>query len=248
MFPGTETGIGGGYAPTIAPKPTRHLTHEAFCHAVRRLAVDDHGIDLTPAEATRLMGAKLVYGVGDGGYHGICHFEAWSGSDAVIEIAATGERSTLQLAETVLHETAHVLAGLGAGHGKLWKQACARLGLIEASAVGCATTPEVFAPALWQDILKLGDPSDGAPTFKHFGRGKVDPDTGEVKPKPCPAGRGSRGGKRGGRGSGSRLRLWVCACVPAVKVRVARDAFEAKCNVCNTDFVRGGVVAPPPEA
>lgn len=35
----------------------------------------------------------------------------------------------------------------------------------------------------------------------------------------------------------SRLRLWICACVPKpVKVRVASDEFTARCNECLEDF------------
>lgn len=239
MFPGTEKGTGGGYAPAFKPEAKPAMTREEFCHAVRALAVD-HGIDLTPAESNRLLGAKLVYGVGDGSYHGVCYYGAWSEDDAFIEIAATGERSTLQLAETVIHETAHVLAGTGAGHGADWKQACTRLGLIEAGAVGCAQDPKVFAPALWAAIEALGEPNDGAPTFKHVGRGKVDPDTGKPKPKPCGAGRGTRGGKSRGPGSGSRLRLWECGCEKPVKARVSSDNFDATCNVCGSKFIYKG--------
>lgn len=239
MFPGTERGNGGGVTYWLPPTSKPSMSREAFCHAVRALCVE-HGIDLTPAETARLMGAKLVYGIGDGSYHGVCHYEAWSGSDAFIEIAATGERSTLQLAETVIHETAHVLAGLGAGHGKAWKEACVRLGLIGGNAVGCASDPSVFAPALWAAIQALGEPNDGTPTFKHYGRGKVDPVTGLPIPKPCGAGRGTRGGKSRGPGSGSRLRLWVCSCSVPVKARVASDDFKATCNVCASPFVYKG--------
>jgi len=35
---------------------------------------------------------------------------------------------------------------------------------------------------------------------------------------------------------GSRLRLFECQCAPPVKVRVAHDDFDARCNVCVADF------------
>ena len=35
---------------------------------------------------------------------------------------------------------------------------------------------------------------------------------------------------------GSRLRLYQCSCEPAVKVRVASDHFEARCEVCQDLF------------
>ena len=40
------------------------------------------------------------------------------------------------------------------------------------------------------------------------------------------------------RGERSRLRLWLCACVPVVRVRVASDTFDATCNRCGSAFTR----------
>lgn len=37
---------------------------------------------------------------------------------------------------------------------------------------------------------------------------------------------------------GSRLRLYQCGCDPAVKVRVASDAFQAHCDACDQPFVQ----------
>jgi hypothetical protein len=39
---------------------------------------------------------------------------------------------------------------------------------------------------------------------------------------------------------GSRLRLYQCECEPPVKVRVARDGFQAVCLVCEREFVQVG--------
>ena len=62
----------------------------------------------------------VVYGAGDGRYRGVCHYSAWAngvGPVEVVEIAAAGEESLVQVAGTTLHELAHVLAGWGGGHG-----------------------------------------------------------------------------------------------------------------------------------
>src|SRR5215470_5787497 len=37
---------------------------------------------------------------------------------------------------------------------------------------------------------------------------------------------------------GSRLRLYKCTCQPPVKVRVARDDFQARCLTCGAVFVQ----------
>lgn len=37
----------------------------------------------------------------------------------------------------------------------------------------------------------------------------------------------------------TRLKLWVCACDPVFRVRVARSDFDATCNRCRTPFRRG---------
>lgn len=40
------------------------------------------------------------------------------------------------------------------------------------------------------------------------------------------------------KAKGSRLRLWECGCEPPVKVRVARDDFNAFCGDCGEQFQR----------
>jgi len=230
---GIEHGMGGGVAywhPPVA-KPSRTMTHEEYCHAVRdiavRRAVERETISMD--ESRMLMAAKMVYGIGTGQYRGVCHYGAWNGEHAMIEIAATGEEHAVQLAGTTIHETAHVLAGPGAGHGKAWKDACYRLGLLNAMAVGHVYTPDTFDPATWQEIDALGELTDGKPSFGY----SVSPVAVATKPGPCPMGRGTRGGKFG-KGSGSRLRKWECGC--GVKVRVASDDFQATCDKCGSKF------------
>lgn len=216
-----------------APVVQHHLSHEAFCHKVREIAVSRIHEEVT---ANLLLGAKLVYGVGTGRYRGICIYDKWHAkgqATAIIEIAAAGEESAIQLAGTTIHETAHVLAGSGAGHGKAWKEACQRLGLGGpeqglAVAAGQEYDPSHFAPDILPSIVALGEPGDGLPAFRGH--------TSTWAPAPCPMGRGIRGGKSYGPGSG-RLRLWECQCSPKpVKVRVASDDFRATCDRCGSAF------------
>jgi hypothetical protein len=248
MVNGVEHGMGGGVA-YWHPAPVRPvLTHEEFCHAVRRIAVARVQDEVT---ANLLLGAKLTYGVGTGAYRGVCHYQAWHAmgqSTAMIEIAATGEESAIQLAGTTIHETAHVLAGPQAGHDKEWKDACYRLGLGSdwaggklAMAAGQTYAPQCFAPDILPSIIALGEPSDGLPQFG--GRGSWLPVPGghgrlHGGAGACPMGRGVRGGKSIGPGSG-RLRLWECPgdeTHKPVKVRVASDEFKATCDRCGQPF------------
>lgn len=239
------------------------MTHEEFVSKVRTLAVDwGCARTVTPEECRRLLRAKLVYGKGEGHYRGVCYYGTWGHGPAVldwqtmdaypamlepweeteetadfIEIAATGEESATQLAGTTIHETAHVLAGPGAGHGPVWKAACARLGLTTAQAAGQRYIASDFAPDLGAKIDALPTPQDGTPRFGIRMAGVL---VGLPKIAPCPMGIGTRGGKSRGVGSGSRLRLWECGCAKPVKVRVASDDFQATCKVCEQDFQYAG--------
>lgn len=49
------------------------------------------------------------------------------------------------------------------------------------------------------------------------------------------------------RKPGSRLRLWVCECEEPVKVRVAKDDFDATCNLCNMNFKPGEAKPEEPQ-
>ena len=53
---------------------TPTMTHEAFVHAVRAIAVARIA---DPHTRERLLAAKLVYGTGDGRYRGICYYRSW---------------------------------------------------------------------------------------------------------------------------------------------------------------------------
>lgn len=215
-------------------------THERFIHATRD-AVIDRALALgqiTDDQAAHLGHAKLVYGIGNGSYRGVCHYEAWEngiGKVDVVEIAATAEESWVQLAGTTIHELGHVLAGYGTGHGKGWKAAAERLGLRTPKAAGQVYVLAQIAPSLRQQVASTAeDLSDGTPAFRsRLGTPLV------VVPRPCSAGIGTRGGTSRGKGSGSRLRLWECqGCEKPIKVRIASDDFQATCDRCETKFVR----------
>lgn len=232
-----DPGVHGG-ASTRQSVASSNLTREAFVHAVRDAVVATAPINADQRAA--IVSAKLVYGAGDGGYRGICYYGAWENDGnghAFVEIAATGEENACQLAGTTVHELGHVIAGPRAGHGPEWRKACALLGLNDAQATGHVYTMDGFRPELRNAVMALGEPNDGKPSFGAL--------TGPVAPrirkmKPCPMGRGTRGGKSHGNGSGSRLRLWECGCASPVKVRVASDDFKAHCDTCGQPFVYQG--------
>lgn len=220
----------------IDQQPAIEVTHEEFVHAVRAIAV---GRLASAMERARLLGAKLVYGGGPAGIRGLCYYGAWTNGEKhdFIEITALGEESYVQLAGTTIHELGHCLAGHSAGHGKAWKDACALLGLNAVQAGGQAYCSEHFAADVWAAIEALPHPSDGRPSF-NTGSGAP----GQVrKPRPCPLGIGTRGGRSRGLGSGSRMRLYVCGCPEGTigrKVRVASDVWDATCNACGTRYGR----------
>ena len=212
-------------------------TTETYIAAVRDLVIAQAGAagDITAEQAEQLQHAKLLYGVGRHGYRGICHFEAWDnhiGKVAVVEIAASAQESAVQLAGTVVHELAHVLAGYEAAHGKEWKDTAKLLGFrIRPAAAGQVYSLAMFQPRLRHAIAEAAARiTDGKPGFAAAGL--------VVRPKPCSTGVGAKGGKSRGTGSGSRLRLYECECDKPVKVRVASDSFAATCEHCSALFHR----------
>ncbi len=172
----------------------------------------------------KLLRPKLVYGSGVGtGALGLCIQRAWAKRKkpvAFVEITAIGETDPKRLLETLIHELGHVLTP-GDGHGNKWRDATAKLGLVEPQ----ANRSDGIAPAVWARLKKLPYPKDGSPNF---------PDV--RTPRPCGAGVGTQGGTSRGKGSGSRMRLHECGCVPPVKARVARDTFNARCLECKGMF------------
>jgi hypothetical protein len=91
-------------------------THERYLHAVRDFVTAqarERGT-ITGEQAERLAHTKLLYGVGDGTYRGVTVFDAWEngvGRVDIVEIAATGQESWIQLAGTVIHDLLTALTG-----------------------------------------------------------------------------------------------------------------------------------------
>lgn len=204
-------------------------THEQFVQAIADVAI----AKLPSSEQAVLRDIKLVYGAGPDGTRGVTYYNRWSKPGSVVPFVAVNalhQESTVQLAGTTIHELGHVLAGMTAGHGKAWHDACEKLGLRRILAAGTDYKWANFAPDIREAIHRLPLPADGTPKPLDLPFGFVP------KLKPCSAGVGTRGGKSRGTGSGSRLRLYECECVPPVKVRVARDNFEAACLCCDGLF------------
>lgn len=204
------------------------LKREEFIHAVADIVLDRQ-----PNDVKERCRARLSYGAGAPGLRGVTYYGRWSdpGTDEPIpfvEICALGEEHPIQLAGTTIHELGHVLAGFGAGHGKAWKDACRQLGLRHVRAAGTVYSFACFDPDIRHIVsqliekLKEGRPANGFLTV----------------PRPCPMGIGTRGGKSRGKGSGSRLRKWVCECEKPVIARVASDDFKAHCDCCGSAFKR----------
>ena len=219
------------------------LTRENFVTRTREIVlafVADPDTGELPPELAPVRAAKLCYGVGQSGVRGVTIYGAWQSSCGspvdLIEIAAIGEESPVQLAGTTIHELAHALAGYDAGHGKDWKTACHTLGLRCAKAAGHRYNLASFDPSIRSKLAKLFELADGSPNFgTRVGAGPF----GMVAPRPCGAGIGTRGGKSRGKGSGSRMRLYECACAPKpMKIRCASDTLDATCNVCTAKFER----------
>lgn len=228
-------------------------THEDYIKDIATFVVDH--ADLNPTEHTSLAAIKLVYGSGPSGTRGVTFYSRWKAGEEpavpFVEVSAFGQESPIQVAGTTIHELAHVLAGWTAGHGKGWHDACERLGLLKMLAGGTNYTQENFAPWVWSFIQSIEPPTEGQPVHS-LGIAGV-PGTmalpfGFRMPKAikgCQAGVGTRGGKSRGVGSGSRLRLFECAChgrgkqlANPVKVRIAADEFDAVHKPCGKAFKR----------
>jgi len=190
---------------------------------------------LSSADRATVDAIKLCYGAGPDGTRGVTYYARWGTAPGTavpfVAINALHQESVVQLAGTILHELGHVLAGHAAGHGAAWAVACNRLGLRRMRAAGTCYTWAHFDPDVRDAIVRLPRPVDGTPLPLMAPAGTA------FKLKPCSAGVGTRGGKSRGVGSGSRLKLWECECIPPMKVRVARPDFDATCNCCNGPFV-----------
>ena len=214
----------------------RHRDYDMCTHQEYIQRVAEIALSRLPADLRAKVRAHLTYGHGQPGLRGVTYYGRWlpgDGSEPIpfVEICASGEENDIQLAGTTIHELAHVLAGPAAGHGKAWKDACELLGLRRPKAAGNVYRMAQFAPDVRFAIANLRSPTDGKPVGLHALLGRA------VKPKACPLGIGTRGGKSRGVGSGSRLRKYVCECSPKpVIVRVASDDFRAHCDICGAAF------------
>lgn len=220
---------------------TQHLTHEQFIHGVAAIACSR----LSSTDAALCANIKLAYGSGPDGTRGVTYYDRWGKADAKVPFVAINalyQVSLTQLAGTTIHELGHVLAGWSAGHGPDWKAACEKLGLRRIRAAGTEYRLAMFDKDIRAYIAGLmGKVSDGEPQAlfgSGIGQGGFAIGKRKSGPKPCTAAIGTRGGTSRGAGSGGRLRLFECGCVPAIKVRVARDAFDCTCNTCNSLFIK----------
>ncbi len=204
-------------------------THENYIHQIAAIVARR----LNTGEREAIEAIKLVYGAGASGRRGVTYYNKWqNGSETpnpFVEICALGQSSWIQVAGTTLHELAHVVAGWQAGHSKDWKEACARVGLRNARATGHRYMLASFDPDVRLAIEALVKPEEGEPVDTLSALG--------IAFKPCTAGIGTRGGKSRGKGSGSRMRLYECACQPMVKVRHAGGRFGADCHFCKAPFL-----------
>lgn len=211
------------------------ITHETYIAKVHQLCMAKVQDD--KEALTALSAIKLTFGAGQAGLRGVTYYNRWQSKGAevaapFVEICAFGKEHAIQLAGTTIHELGHVLAPIGAGHGKAWHEACARLGLRHCHAAGHEYRWADFSPDMRMSLAALPAVDEGEPVQGLAGL----PGMQGLKHRACPAGIGTRGGKSRGAGSGSRLRLFECECLPPVKARVSRDEFKATCDCCNSGF------------
>jgi len=205
-------------------------THETFIEAIRQIAISQLSDD---TEIETLKNTRLCYGGTSSSIRGQTRFEQWQNGDIkpadLVVINPCIESSWLQIAGTTLHELGHVLSGIGSGHGKDWKDNCKRLGLQNIMAAGQCYNTESFNSYVWERLLVTYKPTDGKPINYHS-------DSSNVSFKPCSHGVGSRGGKSRGKGSGSRMKKYICQCEKPVIIRHAGDNLHAHCDDCSAPF------------
>ena len=105
------------------------MTHEDYLQAIVA-ACAEHA----PEHAERIRAAKVTYGSGAGrqGVLGTTFYGRWANGhpEAVsfVEVCAFAQDTASQVAVTTVHELAHAVAPVGAGHGREWKEIARRLG------------------------------------------------------------------------------------------------------------------------
>ena len=183
------------------------MTHDGYLAAIVA-AVAEYAIE----HAERIRAAKVVYGTGAGraGVLGTTFYGRWQNGHpdavALVEVSAFQQDTPSQVAVTAVHELAHEVAPVGAGHGAEWKRIAGALGLAAPSATSSgAETWDSFLPEARAVLGAIPVPTDGKPL-------PPAPRPGARQgPRPCSAGNGVRGGRSRGSGSGSRMVKCTCA-------------------------------------
>jgi len=215
------------------------VTHDGYVQAVKRLAARG----ATDADKAIMSKVRLAFGDGPDNTLGITRYNRWKGPDGNVShwcaVCASAHPSTPHLlAETVLHELGHAVVGPGHGHGPVWREACARLGLVDAKATYAHGDKPTFAPWMLVKLERLAVPSEGIMLARPEGLPGL-PGGAPLPPptiRPCGAGKGTKGGKSYGA---NRHDLYLCGCAKGPRVRSAKP-LDATCNVCKQVFARQG--------
>jgi hypothetical protein len=210
-------------------------THESFINRIREVVLNNAKDNLSKTQIEIIKSVKLCYGGTDGNIRGITVFDNWQkGKDSapLICINPICQSSYIQIFGTVIHELSHAIIPFEHGHDKVWKEACGLLGLVDAKAAGQDYQQSCIEPSLFKKLNKIAKPTDGLPNNKP----RLNAKTNKFTPAPCSHGQGSRGGKSRGKGSGSRMKKYICICEPPIIIRHAGDDLDCRCNVCKENF------------
>ena len=122
---------------------------EGFINAIKE-GVVKHISQFERFSSIRLSNSKInVNSMMGGHYLG----KAWD--NGIIEIK--GSEGALDIADTVIHELAHILVGQESNHDMLWHEACRVLGLVKTSATKSHVSTENFNSAMLAEIKQAID-------------------------------------------------------------------------------------------